>query len=115
MLAVYICECASPECPATACTAAAAGQPRELAVAALDVESVLTTAGYEAARVTLLDGAGRRVLDGLVVPEHPVVDYVSHKSGERAAAAASRWWRWAVRDRRAGRLQPALGARRWCL
>lgn len=90
-------------------------EPRQLAVAALDVESVLTTAGYEAARVTLLDGAGRRVLDGLVLPEHPVVDYVSQKSGERVAAAASRWWWWAVRDRRAGQLQPVLGTRRWCL
>lgn len=37
--------------------------------------------GFELARVTLVDGDGRRLLDELVVPDHPVVDHNTKYSG----------------------------------
>lgn len=44
---------------------------------ALDCEMVLTKAGSELARVTIVDEMGCVIMDQLVKPEHPVEDYVT--------------------------------------
>ena len=49
---------------------------------AVDCEMVITAAGFELARVSLVDGSsGRRLLDQLVVPDSPVLDYNTKYSG----------------------------------
>lgn len=43
---------------------------------------VITAAGFELARVTLVDGQGRSLLDQLVLPQRPVLDHNTKYSGE---------------------------------
>lgn len=50
-------------------------------IVALDVEKVLTTAGKELGRVTVVDGCGEAVYDRIIRPENPVVDYLTRYSG----------------------------------
>ena len=42
---------------------------------------VITAAGFELARVTLVDGEGRSLLDQLVLPQRPVLDHNTKYSG----------------------------------
>jgi RNA exonuclease 1 len=48
---------------------------------ALDCEMVVTEAGYELARATLLGPDGAVLWDELVLPDRPVLDYVTRYSG----------------------------------
>lgn len=43
---------------------------------------VITASGFELARVTLVDGTGRSLLDELVLPGGPVLDHNTKYSGE---------------------------------
>ncbi|KAF9559475.1 hypothetical protein EC968_006612 [Mortierella alpina] len=51
---------------------------------AMDCEMVRTTAGSELARVTLVNEEGKAIYDQLVMPENPVVDYLTQYSGMTA-------------------------------
>jgi RNA exonuclease 1 len=66
-------------------------------VVAGDCEMVITAAGFELARVSLVDGgSGRRLLDQLVVPDNPVLDYNSKYSGRVGGQGASFHLLWSV-------------------
>jgi RNA exonuclease 1 len=75
-------------------TRAAAGEaadrslpaPEELV--ACDCEMGITAAGLELARVSLVAGDGRRLLDQLVVPDEPVLDYNTKYSGGEGQGSA---------------------------
>ncbi|KAH7724725.1 exonuclease family protein [Aphelenchoides avenae] len=59
------------------------GDTRSRHVYAMDCEMVYTTWGPEVARVTVVDIMGREVLDEIIRPDHPVLDYNSRFSGLR--------------------------------
>ncbi|KAG0044816.1 hypothetical protein BGZ83_009912 [Gryganskiella cystojenkinii] len=48
---------------------------------AVDCEMVRTTAGSEVTRVTVINDKGETIYDELVMPENPVVDYLTQYSG----------------------------------
>lgn len=48
----------------------------------LHLWQVITAAGFELARVALVDGQGRLLLDELVLPQRPVLDHNTQFSGE---------------------------------
>ncbi|EFO86456.1 hypothetical protein CRE_01208 [Caenorhabditis remanei] len=48
---------------------------------AIDVESVYTTKGQEVGRVTMVDFLGTTLIDAIVKPKNPVIDYVTKYSG----------------------------------
>ncbi|KAF9970024.1 hypothetical protein BGZ73_007397 [Actinomortierella ambigua] len=50
-------------------------------VLGMDCEMVRTTVGTELARVTIVDAKGETVYDELVMPENPIVDYLTQYSG----------------------------------
>lgn len=54
-------------------------------VIAIDCEMCLTSSGLELARVSLIDYASNVILDEMVQPSHPVVDYMTQYSGIRQA------------------------------
>ncbi|KAG2173780.1 hypothetical protein INT43_005200 [Umbelopsis isabellina] len=54
-------------------------------VIAIDCEMCLTGRGLELARVSLIDYASNVILDEMVQPSHPVVDYMTQYSGIRQA------------------------------
>lgn len=66
--------------PGYASTKALAPEPAHRVVA-LDCEMCLTTAGSELTRVVLLDEQGAPLLDELVQPPNPILDYVTRFSG----------------------------------
>ena len=47
----------------------------------IDCEMIVTSAGYELARVTVIDVDGTVIFDELVLPPNPVIDYVTKFSG----------------------------------
>ncbi|WKY05160.1 hypothetical protein Q1695_005855 [Nippostrongylus brasiliensis] len=55
--------------------------PRSKAFYALDCEFVYTTVGKEAARMTVVDGCGKEVIDCVFQPEHELVDPNTRYSG----------------------------------
>jgi len=61
----------SPPCPA----------PRPLPIVALDCEMCDTSLGLELTRITVVDENGRAVLDSLVLPDLPILNYRSEFSG----------------------------------
>ncbi|KAG9063647.1 hypothetical protein KI688_003758 [Linnemannia hyalina] len=52
---------------------------------AMDCEMCRTEAGQELTRVTLIDEAGKTIYDELVMPENPILDYLTQYSGMTAA------------------------------
>lgn len=50
-------------------------------IIAVDCEMVLTTAGSALARITLIDEDGSKLLDELVKPDLPIIDYLTKYSG----------------------------------
>ncbi|KAL0088519.1 hypothetical protein F4703DRAFT_1515153 [Phycomyces blakesleeanus] len=54
---------------------------KEKKLIAVDCEMVLTTSGSALARVTLIDEGGIVLLDEIVKPDEPVVDYLTQYSG----------------------------------
>ncbi|KAK0039183.1 EXONUCLEASE [Biomphalaria pfeifferi] len=50
-------------------------------IVALDVEKVLTAAGKELGRVTVVSRQGEAIYDKIIRPENPVVDYLTRYSG----------------------------------
>ena len=64
-----------------------AGLPARLV--AVDCEMVMTAAGSELARLTLVNAEGDVMLDVYVMPELPVIDYVTEYSGITASVLAT--------------------------
>ncbi|KAG0252039.1 hypothetical protein DFQ27_008319 [Actinomortierella ambigua] len=56
-------------------------EPIPKKILAMDCEMVRTTVGTELARVTIVDDKNETVYDELVMPENPVVDYLTQFSG----------------------------------
>ncbi|KAJ2960386.1 hypothetical protein NQZ79_g4254 [Umbelopsis isabellina] len=54
-------------------------------VIAIDCEMCLTSSGLELARISLIDYASNVILDEMVQPSHPVVNYMTQYSGIRQA------------------------------
>lgn len=52
------------------------------AMVAVDCEMVITADGFVLARVSVVDGGGARLLDQLVLPDGPVLDYNTRWSGK---------------------------------
>lgn len=57
------------------------GDTRSRRVYAVDCEMVYTPWGPEVARITVVDILGQAVMDELIRPDHPVLDYNSRFSG----------------------------------
>ncbi|KAG0198979.1 hypothetical protein BGX28_007647 [Mortierella sp. GBA30] len=69
----------TPKLPKTTLT------PPPKIMIAMDCEMCRTAAGSELTRVTLIDYNGGTVLDELVMPENPILDYLTQYSGMTAA------------------------------
>lgn len=60
--------------------------PEPLPLVAVDCEMVITAQGFELARVTLLDGTnGTLLMDELVIPDNPILNYNTRYSGITAS------------------------------
>lgn len=66
---------------ATASPPASFGRPTHHRMVALDCEMCVTSAGLELTRLVLLDEWGDALLDELVAPHNPIIDYVTRYSG----------------------------------
>ncbi|KAF9576109.1 hypothetical protein EC968_000177 [Mortierella alpina] len=69
----------TPKLPKTTLT------PPPKIMIAMDCEMCRTATGSELTRVTLIDHNGATVLDELVMPENPILDYLTQYSGMTAA------------------------------
>ncbi|KAF9375100.1 hypothetical protein CPB97_011692 [Podila verticillata] len=58
--------------------------PLPKTMVAMDCEMCRTEAGQELTRVTLIDSNGKTILDELVMPENPILDYLTQYSGMTA-------------------------------
>ncbi|KAK9809331.1 hypothetical protein WJX73_005933 [Symbiochloris irregularis] len=71
--------------PCTQPSGAAEGDAAWERMVAMDCEMVITSEGYELARMSLTNEAGQLLLDTLVLPEHNVTDHNTRYSGITAA------------------------------
>ena len=62
------------ECPGYVHTSSSSSSSHET-VYAMDCEMCYTTAGLELTRVSIVDMSLKPVLESIVVPPHPIVDY----------------------------------------
>ncbi|KAI8078275.1 uncharacterized protein B0P05DRAFT_579514 [Gilbertella persicaria] len=65
----------------------APGQPKR--IIAVDCEMVLTVRGSALARITLIDEDGSVLLDDMVKPDQPIIDYLTKYSGITPAAMST--------------------------
>uniref|UniRef100_A0A9J7WU30 RRM domain-containing protein n=2 Tax=Cyprinus carpio carpio TaxID=630221 RepID=A0A9J7WU30_CYPCA len=68
-------------CEGFMCTESDGGVTDSSPLFGLDCEMCLTCAGLEVTRVALVDSSGRCVLDELVKPPNPIIDYCTRFSG----------------------------------